>query len=82
MSLITEPEFDQLATFVAVAEELSMEPFVSEDNHEKLVQFGKSNGDQKIVAHFCHPMVLKSALLPFRSCGCHLKHAHSKRFVI
>ena len=65
MSLITEPEFDQLATFVAVAEGLSMEPFVSEDNHEKLVQFGKSNGDQKIVAHFCHPMVSKSALLPF-----------------
>ena len=61
-----QPEFDQLATFVAVAEELAMEPFVSDDNHEKLVRLGERSGEQNVIAHFCHPMVLKSALLPFR----------------
>jgi hypothetical protein len=66
MSPLTQAEFDQLATFVAVAEELSMEPFVSEDNHEKLAQFGESSGCPVIVAHFCHPAFLKSALMPFR----------------
>jgi hypothetical protein len=39
MNPLTQTEFDRLATFVAVAEELSMEPFVSDDNHEGLVQF-------------------------------------------
>jgi hypothetical protein len=66
MSVVTQAEFDQIATFVAVAEELSMEPFVSEDNHEKLVQVGESSGSPQITAHFCHPAFLKSALLPFR----------------
>jgi hypothetical protein len=40
---------------VAVAEELGMEPFVSDDNHERLVQVKKSDGSKLVVAHFCHP---------------------------
>jgi len=59
-------DFDRLPTFVAVAEELSMEPFVSDDNHERLVQFKKSDGAQFLMAHFCHPAFLQSAILPFR----------------
>jgi hypothetical protein len=54
---MTQPEFDSLAIFVAVVEELRREPFFSEDHHDKLV------GD---VGVFCHPMFLKSAVLPFR----------------
>jgi hypothetical protein len=66
MSPVTQAEFDRLAIFVAVAEELSMEPFVSDDNHERLVQTSKSSGSHLIMAHFCHPAFLKSAVLPFR----------------
>lgn len=54
---MTPEEFDSLAIFVAVVEELRREPFFSEDHHDKMV------GD---VAVFCHPMFLKSAVLPFR----------------
>ena len=35
MSSVAQADFDRIATFVAVADELSMEPFVSDDNHEK-----------------------------------------------
>jgi hypothetical protein len=55
MSPVTQAEFDQLATFVAVAEELSMEPFVSDDNHERLVQVKKSDGSPLVTAYLCHP---------------------------
>jgi hypothetical protein len=55
--IMTSDEFDNLAIFVAVVEELRREPFFSEDNHDKL------SGDTGI---FCHPMFLKSAVLPFR----------------
>lgn len=55
---MTQDEFDSLAIFVAVAEELRHEPFFSEDNHDTL------GGDK--VGVFCHPMFLKSAVLPFR----------------
>ncbi len=54
---MTPEEFDSLAIFVAVVEELRREPFFSEDNHDKMV------GDSAV---FCHPMFLKSAVLPFR----------------
>jgi hypothetical protein len=54
---MTQDDFDNLAIFVAVVEELRREPFFSPDNHDKL------NGDTAI---FCHPMFLKSAVLPFR----------------
>ncbi|PYJ91350.1 MAG: hypothetical protein DME20_02360 [Verrucomicrobia bacterium] len=63
---ITQAEFDQLATFVAVAEELRMEPFLSEDNHERLVQLRAATGGSNVSAHFCHPAFLKSAIMPFR----------------
>ena len=53
-----QEEFNSLAIFVAVVEELRREPFFSEDNHDKL------NGNN--AATFCHPMFLKSAVLPFR----------------
>jgi len=66
MSPVTQAEFDQLAIFVAVAEELSMEPFVSDDNHERLVQVKKSDGSPLVTAYLCHPAFLKSAILPFR----------------
>ena len=55
---MTQDEFDSLAIFVAVVEELRQEPFFSEDNHEKL--------GGEMAAVFCHPMFLKSAVLPFR----------------
>lgn len=55
---MTQPEFDSLAIFVAVVEELRREPFFSEDNRDRLIG---SNA-----AIFCHPMFLKSAVLPFR----------------
>lgn len=51
---------------MAVAEELGMEPFVWDDNHERLVQVKKSDDSKLAVAHFCHPAFLKSAVLPFR----------------
>jgi hypothetical protein len=54
---MTQDEFDSLAIFVAVVEELRREPFFSEDNHERM------DGDTGV---FCHPMFLKSAVLPFR----------------
>ena len=66
MSPLTQTEFDQLATFVAVAEELSMEPFVSDDNHEKLTHSKSASGSDRFIAFFCHPAFLKSALMTFR----------------
>jgi hypothetical protein len=66
MSPITQSEFDQLATFVAVADELSLEPFISQDNHDKLVQLKDANGHPCFAGYFCRPVFLKSALLPFR----------------
>src|ERR1017187_6000819 len=54
---MTTTEFDSLAIFIAVVEELRKEPFFSEDNHEHLA------GD---VGFFCHPAFLKSAVFPFR----------------
>ena len=65
-SPMTQSEFDQLATFIAVAEELSMEPFVSADNHEKLAQFKGAGGSDRVIAFFCHPAFLKSVLMTFR----------------
>src|SRR5580700_1601549 len=59
---MTQDEFDSLAIFVAVVEELRREPFFSEDNHERL---GTSAG-LGAAGVFCHPMFLKSAVLPFR----------------
>jgi hypothetical protein len=66
MSSIAQSDFDRIATFVAVADELSMEPFVSDDNHERLVQFKKPDGSHGVAGYFCHPAFLKSAILPFR----------------
>lgn len=53
-----QEDFDSLAIFVAVVEELRHEPFFSEDNHDKLIAAR--------AGVFCHPMFLKSAALPFR----------------
>jgi len=53
-----QEDFDSLAIFVAVVEELRREPFFSEDNHDTF------SGDNSAV--ICHPMFLKSAVLPFR----------------
>jgi hypothetical protein len=55
---MTQEEFNSLAIFVAVVEELRREPFFSEDRHDTV------RGDNTAV--FCHPMFLKSAVLPFR----------------
>jgi hypothetical protein len=63
VSPVTQAEFDRLATFVAVAEELSMEPFVSDDNHERLFQSKNTDGSQAFMGEFCHPAFLKSAIL-------------------
>jgi hypothetical protein len=54
-------EFDNLAIFVAVAEELRREPFFSDDNHDRL-----SVCKDNFRATFSHPVFLKSAVLPFR----------------
>ena len=66
MTTVTQADFDRIATFVAVADELSMEPFVSDDNHEKLVQLKEPDGSHVFAGYFCHPAFLKSAILPFR----------------
>jgi hypothetical protein len=61
MNSITQDEFNDLAMYVAVAEELRREPFFSEDNHETLCP-----SDGGFSAFLCHPAFLKSAVLPFR----------------
>jgi len=66
MSSVAQADFDRLAIFVAVAEELSMEPFVSDDNHERLVQAKNADGSLLVTGYFCHPAFLKSAVVPFR----------------
>jgi hypothetical protein len=63
---LAQSEFDQLATYVAVAEELRSEPFMSEDNNERLVNFPDSETASRYYAYFCHPAFLKSAVAPFR----------------
>ena len=65
MSSVAQADFDRIATFVAVADELSMEPFISDDNHEKLVQFKQTDGSHVVAAYFCHPAFLNCDL-PFR----------------
>jgi hypothetical protein len=62
--MIDQEDFDRIALFVAVASELRREPFLSEDNHDRLTMLDKSS--DRPFAHFCHPAFLKSALLPFR----------------
>ena len=62
---MTQEEFDSLAVFVAVVEELRREPFFSEDNHYRLTTFN-SGSAENASALFCHPAFLKSAVLPFR----------------
>jgi hypothetical protein len=62
---LSQSEFDQLATYVAVAEELRAEPFMSEDNQERLINSPESD-PSRFFAHFCHPAFLKSAVAPFR----------------
>lgn len=62
LKTITQTDFNRIALFVAVASELRMEPFVSEDNHERLSELKSGH----FFAHFCHPAFLKSALVPFR----------------
>jgi hypothetical protein len=62
---MTREEFDSLAIFVAVVEELRREPFFSEDNHDRLTTFN-SGSAENASAFFCHPAFLKSAVLPFR----------------
>jgi hypothetical protein len=56
--VMKQEDFDSLAIFVAVVEELRREPFFSEDNHDTF------SGDNSAV--FCHPIFLRSAVLPFR----------------
>src|ERR1035441_9342618 len=62
---MTQEEFDSLAIFVAVVEELRREPFFSEDNHDRLAACN-SGSAENASALFCHPAFLKSAVLPFR----------------
>jgi hypothetical protein len=61
--LLTSEEFEAIAKFVAVADELRHEPFLSEDNRDTIIHFPDSG--QRIVK-FGHPAFLKSAILPFR----------------
>jgi hypothetical protein len=61
--IVTAEEFDKIAKYVIVADELEHEPFMSEDNQDGLVFVG----DEKAMhARFGHPAFLKSAILPFR----------------
>jgi hypothetical protein len=62
--MIEQDDFDRIALFVAVARELRQEPFMSEDNHDRLSMSEKSS--ERPFAQFCHPAFLKSAILPFR----------------
>jgi hypothetical protein len=61
MNVISQDEFDDLAIFVTVVDEIQHEPFFSEDSHDIL-----SNAGGVFAASFCHPAFLKSAILPFR----------------
>jgi hypothetical protein len=61
--VVTPEEFDMIAKYVTVADELEHEPFMSEDNHEGLVFVGP---ERAMHARFGHPAFLKSAILPFR----------------
>jgi hypothetical protein len=60
---VTPEEFDAIAKYVVVADELANEPYMSDDNHEGLVFVG---AEKKMHARFGHPAFLKSAILPFR----------------
>lgn len=62
--MISQVDLDRIALFVAVARELRREPFMSEDNHDRLTMLDKSS--ERPFAQFCHPAFLKSAILPFR----------------
>jgi hypothetical protein len=62
--MVEQKDFDRIALFVAVARELRQEPFMSEDNHDRLTMLDKSS--ERPFAQFCHPAFLKSAILPFR----------------
>jgi hypothetical protein len=60
---ISQPDFDRLTLYLAVASELRKEPFFSEDNPpERLTP----SNDGRFWAHFGHPAFLKSAMVPFR----------------
>jgi hypothetical protein len=60
---VTPEEFDRIAKYVIVADELENEPFMSEDNQDGLVFVGE---EKAMYARFGHPAFLKSAILPFR----------------
>lgn len=62
-SHLTPEEFDAISKYVAVADELSHEPFLSEDNCDTIIHFPDSG---KRIVRFGHPAFLKSAILPFR----------------
>jgi hypothetical protein len=62
--MMEQEDFDRIALFVAVASELRREPFLSEDNHDRLTMLDEASG--RPFAQFCHPAFLKSAILPFR----------------
>jgi hypothetical protein len=65
--IFSSSDFNRLGIFVAVAGELRREPFLSEDNHEKLTLLSESlDSTRNVSAHFTHPAFLKSAVLPFR----------------
>jgi hypothetical protein len=74
MNQISQEEFDKLAIFVSVTDELKKEPFFSEDNHDHLTLFKDETGQEIVTAFFCHPAFLKSSGLPFRKLWLNTEH--------
>jgi hypothetical protein len=62
----TKADFETLALFVAIADELSHEPFLSEDIHETVYNADSKDPLRPPHGVFAHPALLKSAAATFR----------------
>ncbi len=62
----SKADFDALTTFVAIADELSHEPFLSEDTHETVYNADSKDPLRPPLGLFTHPALLKSAAIAFR----------------
>jgi hypothetical protein len=73
---VDEKQFEALAKFIAVADELSHEPFFSKDNHDTIQTAGN---EKPLQGRFGHPAFLKSAILPFRKLWMPSEPCHYKK---
>jgi len=59
-------EFEALAKYIIVADELQHEPFMSQDNNREGLGYVGEGESKLMFARLGHPAFLKSAILPFR----------------